>query len=98
MRPFLCDFRLVIVVRCPLGMPRMVFCRGKLAMPVIAPRRRRRGPAPVFDDTGACLRIPPSAHTLAGFRAWLDADDFPDKVRVTFLEREVLVDMSKEEL
>jgi len=47
---------------------------------------------------GFCLRIPPSAFTLDGFRAWLAADDFPEHVHVAFLNREVYVDMSKEEL
>jgi Uma2 family endonuclease len=44
------------------------------------------------------LQVPETAHTLAGFRAWAAADDFPEGVRVTFLQGEILLDMSNEEL
>ncbi len=50
-------------------------------------------------DNGLFLCIPASAHTLAGFRAWVLSDDFPEKgVRVTFISGEVYLDMSLEEL
>jgi Uma2 family endonuclease len=47
---------------------------------------------------GICLRIPTSAATLAGFRAWVQSDDFPEHVRAAFIGQEVYLDMSKEEL
>src|SRR6266851_2202000 len=45
-----------------------------------------------------CLRITPDVFTLDGFRAWVRADDFPEKVRVTFVDREIIIDMSNEEI
>jgi Uma2 family endonuclease len=47
---------------------------------------------------GVCLRVPRSAFTLRGFRTWVTSDDFPENLRVSFLNSEVYVDMSKEEL
>jgi Uma2 family endonuclease len=44
------------------------------------------------------LTVPPSAFTLSGFRAWVKADHFPERVRVTFLDGEIYLDMSNEEL
>jgi Uma2 family endonuclease len=44
------------------------------------------------------LVIPPDVCTLAGFRAWASADDFPERVRVTFLDGEVILDTSSEEI
>src|SRR5262245_43285486 len=44
------------------------------------------------------LRIPPTAFTHAGFRDWVKSDDFPDKLRVTYVDGEIYLDMSKEEL
>jgi Uma2 family endonuclease len=45
-----------------------------------------------------CVRIPCSAATLAGFRAWVKSDAFPEHVRVTFVDGEIYYDMSNEEL
>src|SRR5436189_5367215 len=42
------------------------------------------------------LHIPPSAHTLDGFRAW--AETLPEKTTMTFLNGEVFVDVSKEDI
>lgn len=47
---------------------------------------------------GLCLHIPRSAFTHAGFRAWVKSDDFPEKVRATFVEQEIIIDMSNEEI
>ena len=44
------------------------------------------------------LVVPPEVRTLEGFRAWATADDFPERVRVTFLDGEVHLDMSNEEI
>src|SRR4051812_9885338 len=44
------------------------------------------------------LEVPASAFTLAGFRAWVTSEDFPERVRVTFLNGEITLDMSNEEL
>ncbi len=42
--------------------------------------------------------VPPTAYTLAGFRAWVLSDDAPEWARICFLDGEVLVDMSGDEL
>jgi Uma2 family endonuclease len=52
----------------------------------------------VSDDGRLCVRIPRSAATLAGFRAWVKSQDFPEHVRVTFVDGEIYYDMSNEEL
>lgn len=44
------------------------------------------------------LHVPRQAHTLAGFRDWALSDEFPEKLRVTFLDGEVYLDMGKEEI
>jgi Uma2 family endonuclease len=44
-----------------------------------------------------CIRVPSSAHTLAGFREWVKSADFPEKLRVAYVDQEILLDMSKEE-
>jgi Uma2 family endonuclease len=45
-----------------------------------------------------CLCIPQSALTFNGFREWIKSDEFPDKLRVTFVSQRIYLDMSKEEL
>jgi Uma2 family endonuclease len=42
--------------------------------------------------------VPPSAHTLDGFRTWAKSDDFPERGRISFLDREIFIDMSPEEI
>jgi Uma2 family endonuclease len=44
------------------------------------------------------LVIPPEAHTMEGFREWATDDNFPERVRVTFLQGEIILDMSNEEI
>jgi Uma2 family endonuclease len=44
------------------------------------------------------IHVPASALTLDGFRAWATSDDFPERVRITFIEQELFIDMSPEEL
>jgi Uma2 family endonuclease len=51
------------------------------------------------DVEGARVRIPPTAAKLAGFRAWVTSRDFPDQgVRATFVDGEVVLDMSPESI
>lgn len=47
---------------------------------------------------GLCFRIPVSACTLDGFRAWVKSDELPDHLHVAFLGHEIFLDMSKEEI
>jgi hypothetical protein len=42
--------------------------------------------------------VPASAFTLAGFRAWARSEESPPQARLTFLDGEVIIDMSGEEL
>src|SRR5438309_2338659 len=44
------------------------------------------------------LQIPPTVFTLAGFLEWARADDFPEKVKVAFIDGEVYVEMGNEEI
>jgi Uma2 family endonuclease len=44
------------------------------------------------------VRIPASAATFEGFRAWATSDDFPEHGRFSFINGELHVDMSPEEL
>jgi Uma2 family endonuclease len=44
------------------------------------------------------LPIPQSARTHSGFRAWVKSPAFPEKLRAAFIEGEIYLDMSNEEL
>jgi Uma2 family endonuclease len=73
-------------------------------MATVHPTRRQRT-APVQPSARLSiitdrlrLEVPPTAFTLPGFRAWATADDFPERVRVTFIDGEITLDMSNEEL
>ncbi len=46
----------------------------------------------------SCWRIPTKAMTFAGFRNWVTSDDFPENVRATFVDDEIYLDKSKEEI
>ena len=52
----------------------------------------------VDDGTPGLFRIPRGIHSLAGFRAWVLSDEFPEKLKVTYVDGEVFLDMSKEEI
>ena len=54
--------------------------------------------SPKLADPGVCLRIPRSAWSLNGFRQWVLSDEFPEKLRVTFVDGEIYLDMSWEEI
>src|SRR6266542_823858 len=66
--------------------------------------RRTADPASQVNGVAAivlaerALCVPPSAHTLAGFRAWAVSEQFPDRGRISFLDQEIFIDMSPEEL
>lgn len=42
--------------------------------------------------------IPPTAQTLAGFRAWATSNEFPERGRISFIDQEIFIDMSPEKL
>jgi Uma2 family endonuclease len=44
------------------------------------------------------LRIPKDAFTFEGFQRWVESDDFPETGRIDYLEGNVEVDMSPEDL
>ncbi len=47
---------------------------------------------------GTVLHVPANVHRLPGFRSWVLSEEFPEKLRITFLAGEIYFDMSKEEL
>src|SRR5262249_29765891 len=44
------------------------------------------------------IRIPASAATHAGFRAWATSEEFPEKLRASFINLEIVIEMCPEEL
>jgi Uma2 family endonuclease len=68
-------------------------------IPEAAPRPRQARPATftvvLFDRE---IIVPASARTLDGFRAWALSDDFPRRGWFSYLDGEVFIDMSPEEL
>lgn len=52
-----------------------------------------------FDrDESEPIVVPPSAHTLDGFREWALSEEFPERGKISFVSGEVIVDMSPESL
>ena len=51
---------------------------------------------PISLDSG--VSIPPGITDVESFRRWAGADDFPEKGRICYLQGEVWVDMSKEQV
>src|SRR5262249_45787390 len=49
----------------------------------------------LYDDE---VRIPDGIKTLAAFRRWAHSDDFPQTGRTCFLDGQVWLDMSKEQI
>ncbi len=47
---------------------------------------------------GPILRLPANAGTLAGFCAWATSDLFPQGLRASFINKEIWLDMTSEEL
>jgi Uma2 family endonuclease len=75
--------------------------KGMSAVPL--PSRRLNAPAIqahpfIFVTNDWTLVVPPEAQTMKGFREWATADDFPEHVRVTYLQGEIIVDMSNEDM
>jgi Uma2 family endonuclease len=69
-------------------------------MATVPATRRPPAPAEGFIDATSdrlSLCIPPTVFTHQGFRDWVKSDDFPERVRVTFISGEVYLDMSNEE-
>jgi Uma2 family endonuclease len=44
------------------------------------------------------ITIPPTAHTLQGFREWTYSDSFPDAGKITYMGGEIEIDMTAERL
>jgi len=61
-------------------------------------KRKPSATTPAFRWDIPPVRVPASALTHSGFRAWATSDDFPEKLRVSFINHEVVIDMSPEEL
>jgi Uma2 family endonuclease len=56
------------------------------------------GPALIIEEELEELRIPAEVHTLEGFRRWIHCPDFPERGRIDFLDGDVEVGMSPEDL
>jgi Uma2 family endonuclease len=54
------------------------------------------GAAITFDDDATRVRVPASALTHAGFRAWVASEELPASARAAWIDGEVLIDMSPE--
>ena len=73
-------------------------------MPPVSTTRRLSSTAPKGSAVARAhtdrlsVRIPVSAGTLAGFRAWALSDEFPEYVRAAFIGQAIYLDMSNEEL
>jgi Uma2 family endonuclease len=44
------------------------------------------------------IHVPPDATTHRGFRRWATSDSFPERGRITFINQQLLIDMSPEEI
>ena len=53
-------------------------------------------PPPVLLDD-EIIRVPASANTLDGFREWAVSDGFPRRGRISYIDHDVLIDVSPEE-
>jgi Uma2 family endonuclease len=56
------------------------------------------GVAVTYIDDRIELRVPAGITDLESFRCWADADDFPENVRIDFLQGDVWVDLSRQDL
>ncbi|HEX3552770.1 MAG TPA: Uma2 family endonuclease [Thermoanaerobaculia bacterium] len=52
----------------------------------------------IVEDEEEDLQIPEDAFTFEGFQRWMESDDFPETGRIDYLEGDVYVDMSPEDL
>jgi len=58
---------------------------------------RKETPAlPILPELSLC--VPSSAATLGGFREWVLSDEYPEHRRVSYLQGELFIDMSSEEM
>jgi len=68
-------------------------------MATVREREKQNGlPFNLIALNGACLRLPADIGTLAGFRAWAQSDDFPEKGKFSLINGNILIDMSPEEI
>ncbi len=54
-----------------------------------------RNPSTEVDER---VHVPPGAHTLEGFRLWTWSDSFPERGRIDFLDGELEIDLTPENL
>src|SRR5258707_720489 len=75
--------------------------RSALEMATVTSPRRHRPAAPVPfhpGTNGFAIHIPAKALTLDGFRVWAKSDELPEKLRVAYIDQEIYLEMSNEEL
>src|SRR5579859_7557330 len=70
-----------------------------ISKPKPAPQVAPCQPARVYlyTDYGT-VDLPSSAFSHAGFRAWAVSDDFPERGQISYLDGELFIDMSPEEI
>jgi len=65
------------------------------------PRSGQQGVRPLplpFEPDQLYVRIPGSALSLAGFRAWIDSEAFPETMRASFIDGEIHLEGKSEEV
>jgi Uma2 family endonuclease len=70
--------------------------RQRYDAPVVS--RKKEAALVTFVNESMRFSIPDWVSDLESFRRWLDADDLPENARIWYLQGEVWVDMSKEQL
>jgi Uma2 family endonuclease len=56
-------------------------------------------PVTIFaPDERPAIVVPPSARTWSGFRDWAHSDDFPEQGHISFVNGEILIDISPERI
>jgi Uma2 family endonuclease len=85
-------------------LPSQTLLAGGIALPLATSPAARLDAPPkaaitIFPlDQSESVVIPFSAHTHDGFREWALSDDFPERGKITFVEGELVVDMSPESI
>jgi Uma2 family endonuclease len=65
---------------------------------VRAPKKQEDHQRDLIGLNGSCLRLPADIGTLAGFRAWAQSDDCPEKGKFSLINGNILIHMSPEEI
>src|SRR5262249_61280543 len=64
----------------------------------VMPTRRGRDQSVTLVTDDWTIVVPPAAATMEGFRRWVTAPAFPERMRVTYLQGAIFLDGSNEEI